>query len=72
MKRLGVSNLYDVDQNVHTGVDYLAELFAEYEDPGIVLLAYNGAASAMREHRLTKYANNVLQISESLERTNGK
>ena len=32
MKRLGVTDIYDPYGNILVGCDYLAELFAEYED----------------------------------------
>lgn len=42
MKKLGVTNLKDPYGNILTGVDYLLELFEEYEDPHEVLRIYGG------------------------------
>lgn len=42
MKKLGVTNLKDPRSNILTGVDYLLELFEEYEDPHEVLRIYGG------------------------------
>lgn len=42
MKKLGVTNLKDPESNILTGVDYLLELFEEYEDPHEVLRIYGG------------------------------
>nr|DAP20753.1 MAG TPA: hypothetical protein [Bacteriophage sp.] len=34
MERLGVTDIYSVDGNIHVGADYLAELFEKYCDVG--------------------------------------
>ncbi len=39
--RLGVTNLYDPEQNVLVGVDYLAELISKYNNISMALVAYN-------------------------------
>ena len=48
MKRLGVTNLYDIDSNIHVATDYLAELFSQYEDVATVLMVYHGERNAAK------------------------
>lgn len=70
LKRLRITDLTDIDQNIHVGADYLSELFEEYEDVGVVLGKYHGEPTA--ETRISKYTKKVLKDSEQLERMNGK
>lgn len=75
MKRLGVSNIYDVDGNILVAADYLAELFEQYEDAGTVLMIYHGEKDAVRKSEqgdLSKYAKRVLSMSEMYEIAHGK
>ncbi|MBQ1575204.1 MAG: lytic transglycosylase domain-containing protein [Clostridiales bacterium] len=75
MKRLGVTDIYDVDGNVHVGTDYLAELFEKYEDAPYVLDIYNGNSKADDYYEagiISDYADEVLTRSEQLERLHGK
>lgn len=76
MERLGVTDLKDIRGNMAVGVDYLAELFAEYEDAGAALMKYNGdsrlGALVAGEGDLSEYAREVLTLSAELERRNGK
>ena len=72
MERLGVTNIYSVDGNIHVGVDYLSELFEKYEDAGTVLMVYHGEENAINQVRLSNYANEILMRSAELERWNGK
>lgn len=72
MERLGVTDIYDVDGNIHVGADYLAELFEEYEDVGIVLMVYHGEKNAANKEKLSSYAEEILTRSAELERMNGK
>ena len=37
IEKLGVTDIYDIDENIHVGADLLAELFADYPDAGTVL-----------------------------------
>jgi hypothetical protein len=71
MKRLGVSSLTDQYGCILVASDYLSELFDKYEDPGVVLMVYNGDSS-YDSGTLSKYASEILLISESLERVHGK
>ncbi len=76
MERLGVTDLYDVHQNMLTGVDYLHELSEEHEDISIVLMTYNGDSKAGGVENgtadISEYADSILMISAELERENGK
>lgn len=76
MERLGVTDLYDVRQNMMTGVDYLHELSEEHEDISIALMTYNGDSRVKSvengESAISDYADSILMISAELERENGK
>lgn len=72
MERLEVTDIYDVDGNIHVGADYLAELFGKYEDVGIVLMVYHGEKNAVNKGKLSSYADWILTRSVELERMNGK
>lgn len=75
MGELGVTDLYDAKSNILLAADYLAELFAQYEDIGTVLMVYNGSSDAMeRAERAdyTEYAKKIIKRSEQLERIHGK
>ena len=75
MERLGVRDLYDPEGNMRVAADYLAELFATYEDPGMVLMAYNGDSMAktyQETGELSGYAAAVLDKSYQLEQEHGK
>lgn len=75
MERLGVTNLFDPYDNILVGVDYMAELFEKYEDPGITLMIYNGDSRAkdlQATGELSEYAEWILNRSAELEREHGK
>ena len=72
MERLGVTDIYDVDGNIHVCTDYLAELFEKYEDVGIALMVYHGEKNAANKEKLSSYAEGILTRSAELERRNGK
>lgn len=66
---------YEVEANVRAGVRYLANLFGENEDPGLVLDIYHGDSKAYERYeqgRLSSYAKRILERSEELERKHGK
>lgn len=75
MSRLGVTDLTDPYDNILTGIDYLSELFEEYEDVGAVLMKWNGD-SRLRNYletgELSEYATWILERSAELERLHGK
>lgn len=71
MERLGVTDIFDIRGNILVGTDYLAELFAKYDDPAMVLMVYNGDSSAWTywnsDGAISKYANKILKRSADLE-----
>lgn len=75
MERLGVTDLTDPYDNILVGVDYLAELFEQYEDVGAVLMKWNGdnrLSEYLETGELSEYAEKVLERSAELERLHGK
>lgn len=75
MERLGVTDIYDVDGNIHVGTDYLAELFEKYGEAATVLMVYHGEKNAVEKAEngeISKYADWILTRSAELERWNGK
>ena len=67
--------LYEAESNVRTGVRYLARLFNEYEDAGLVLDIYHGDKKAIERFEkgiMSSYATGILERSEELERKHGK
>lgn len=76
MDRLGVTDLKDIGENMKVATDYLSELSESYEDVGVVLMIYNGDSSVQDvicgADRVLEYAEEILAISEELERKNGK
>lgn len=75
MERLVVTDLFDPYDNILVGVDYMAELFEKYEDPGMVLMVYNGDSRAkdlQATGNLSEYAEWILTRSAELEREHGK
>lgn len=76
MDKLGIADLMDGYSNILIGADYLCELFAEYEDPALVLMCYNlGTEKATQLYdtgQINDYAKNILELSEKLERLHGK
>lgn len=75
MQRLGICDLFDVDNNVHVGADILSELFDYNEDVSLVLMLYHGEKNAIykaKRGKTSKYAKEILEISEELERAHGK
>jgi soluble lytic murein transglycosylase-like protein len=69
-KRLGVKlSADDWQGSVLVAVDYVAELFAKYEDVGDVLMAYNGGEGYLRRMKdkgiySTKYTEKVFARQE--------
>ena len=75
MARLGVTDLTDPYDNILAGVDYLSELFEQYEDVGAVLMKWNGDSKLseyLETGELSEYAEKVLERSAELERLHGK
>lgn len=75
MKKLGVTDIYDIDSNVLVAADYLAELFDQYEDIGIVLGVYHGEKDAVKRaknNNLSSYTTLIIDKSAELERAHQK
>ena len=76
MARLQVTDLHDPEGNMLVAADYLAELFAEYEDIGMVLMVYSGDSFAEEFRQtgqgLSDYAQEIMEHAQLLERQHGK
>ena len=72
MRELGVTDLYDPEQNMEVAADYLQELFEKYEDVGTVLMVYHGEEGAVDKVEASQYADEILTRSAELERLHGK
>lgn len=68
MTRLGVTDIFDPEQNIRIAADLLAELSDSYDSTERVLMAYNG------DHRKTvsKYATEVVNIKNALRTVHSK
>lgn len=63
MARLGVTDIFDAEQNVMVAADLLAELSGSYDSIERVLMAYNGDHRAV----ISAYANEVVEVAKALE-----
>lgn len=75
MERLGVTDLNNPYDNIRVGVDYLAELYREYEETSYVLDIYSGKADAeniFKSGRMSAYSRSITQLAEELEVEHGK
>ena len=72
MRELGVTDLYNPEQNMEVAADYLQELFEKYEDVGTVLMVYHGESGAVSKIEPSRYADEILTRSAELERAHGK
>lgn len=71
MENCGVTNIYDVDGNIHLGADYIAELAEQYKDVAVVLAVYHGESNATTKEP-SYYVKSILERSADLERRHGK
>lgn len=67
MKKLGVSDLHDFEQNIHVATDYLMELYESNGDLAQSLDEYNGNGKGGK----SKYAKQILTVASCLDRTGG-
>ena len=72
MKKVGATDLSDAEDCINTAADYLSEIFSKTEDPAEALEIYNGDTKNLKNHTVSNYANDILEISAALERTDGK
>ena len=72
MEKVGATDLSDAEDCINTAADYLAEIFSKTEDPAEALEIYNGDTKNIKNHTVSNYANDILEISAALERTDGK
>lgn len=76
MERLEITDLYDPYSSIIVAADYLAELKAKYQDVGAVLMAYHGERGINDylngKRGISKYAKEILDRSEKMERKNKK
>ena len=77
MERLGCTDIFDEDQNIHVAADYLSELFEKYDDACQVLMCYS--MGEFRAQNLfnkgiyeSDYALGILERAQELERLHGK
>lgn len=69
MKKLGATDIYDTEDNIRVGADYLHELFQKHDgDLYAVLMEYNGDTS----EGVSDYALEICEVSAALERVHGK
>lgn len=70
MERLGVTNLFDTDQNIHVAADFLAELFDRYKDVSLVLMVYNMGYETAYEYYsqgvISEYAQAIIARADEL------
>lgn len=72
MQDVGADDLKNQSDCINTAADYLSDLFAEYDSPEIVLAIYNGDSKALEPGYISDYADDILTVSEALERKDGK
>lgn len=77
MDRLGATDIYDEEQNIHVAADYLSELFEKYGEVYLVLMCYNmGEAGAQKLFDKgiyeSSYAVEICERAAELERLHGK
>lgn len=75
-EKLGITDFLDAEQNVKAGMFILRSLFEEYEEPALVLMAYNlgeTAANDLWDKGIysTNYSDAVLKIQEGFNRKEG-
>lgn len=64
MKRLGVTDIFDKDGNIHTGADYLATLMEMNGDLIKSLNEYSGRETSKQ----TNYTKEIIEIASALDK----
>lgn len=73
IRRLKVTDIYDIDGNVLVAADLLAELLEETDDIALALDRYHGdkrAEAMYKRGELSDYAEQILKVSHALELVN--
>lgn len=75
-EELGTTDFLNAEQNVKAGMFILRSLFEKYEEPELVLMAYNlgeGVANSLWDKGIysTNYSDDVLKIQEGFNRKEG-
>lgn len=72
MIRLGITNVFDTDQNIHLASDYIAELKDQCGDMELVLMTYNmgynKAVKFYQQGKVSRYAKDIINRAEELEK----
>ena len=71
-KELGITDFYDIKQNIHCGVFMIADLMDRHTDLHTILMAYNMGEKRTRELRAqgiytSKYSRKVMGVYEKLK-----
>lgn len=72
-EELGIDDFLEAKQNIRAGIRILAELTAKYEDPHLVLMAYNcgenGAKRLWKQGKTTsEYSRSIMARAEELRK----
>ena len=72
-EELGINDFLEAEQNIRAGIRILAELTAKYEDPHLVLMAYNcgenGAKRLWKQCKTTsEYSRSIMARAEELRK----
>lgn len=72
MKEIGVTDLSDVDQNMHVAAHYLRELLNEHNDIAIALMRYHGESNSnivryQNTGKMSSYARTILDYAAEFE-----
>lgn len=71
-EELGITDFFDIKQNIHCGVYMLSKLLDKYSDLHTVLMAYNmGETQTLRLHKKgiysSQYSKKIIKIYEGLK-----
>lgn len=71
-EELGITDFYDIKQNIHCGVFMIADLMSRHDNLHTVLMAYNMGERRTKElHRegvyTSKYSRKVMRVYEKLK-----
>lgn len=76
MEYLGITDIYNADQNIHLCADILYDYFTEDDDMYRALAMFNYGSNkgetVYNEQIFTSYATAIVNLTEQLERASGK